>query len=140
MRKIMIFGTFDMVHPGHEDFFRQARALVNDPFLVVSIARDSAVLRIKGVAPRRIEMERLQIVGAHAAVDHAILGDEIGYMGHIKKINPYIIALGYDQEGEYVSDLKRDLIEAGLQTQIKRLKSHRPEIYKTSKLSHKMAL
>lgn len=136
----MIFGTFDIVHPGHEDFFRQARALAKNPFLVVSIARDSAVLRIKGRPPQRVEMERLQVVGAHAAVDQAILGDELGYMGHIKKVNPDIIALGYDQGGEYVADLKRDLKEAGLSTKIMRMKSHKPHIYKTSKLSPKKAL
>jgi FAD synthetase len=140
MKKIMIFGTFDMVHPGHENFFLQARGLATDPFLIVSIARDSVVLRIKGMSPRRSEMERLQIVGAHTAVDHAILGDEIGYMGHIKNIRPDFIALGYDQGGEYVMDLKRDLEEAGLSTRVKRMKAHKPDIYKTSKLSHEKSL
>ncbi len=140
MKKIMIFGTFDMVHPGHEDFFHQARALAPDPFLVVSIARDSAVLRIKGRPARLVELERLQIVGAHEAVDHAILGDEIGYMSHIKNLKPDIIALGYDQDGEYVTDLNRDLKEAGLLTQVKRLKPHKPEIYKTSILSREKSL
>ncbi len=134
MTKIMIFGTFDMVHPGHEDFFRQARALAPNPFLVVSIARDSVVLRVKGKASRHSEIERLQVVGAHAAVDHVILGDEVGYMAHIKKVNPDIIALGYDQTGEFVADLRRDLKEAGLSTRIKRTRSHKPEIFKTSKL------
>ncbi|MDP3645707.1 MAG: adenylyltransferase/cytidyltransferase family protein [bacterium] len=137
MAKIMIFGTFDMVHPGHEDFFRQARELAEDPFLVVSIARDSSVTRIKGTAPRNQEEERLQNVRAHPLVDEVLLGDEEGYMTHIKKIQPTIIALGYDQEGEYVRDLERDLNDAGLLIQIIRLQSHKPEIFKTSKMSHR---
>jgi FAD synthetase len=134
MTKIMIFGTFDMVHPGHEDFFRQARALASDPFLVVSIARDSVVSRVKGKAPRYSELERLRTVGAHDLVDHVVLGDEVGYVAHIQKVNPDIIALGYDQGGEYVSNLKRDLKEAGLRTTVKRTKAHKPEVFKTSKL------
>src|SRR3989344_4903091 len=59
MKKIMIFGTFDMIHPGHEDLFRQARELAEEPYLIVSIARDSATTRHKGTPPRRSELERL---------------------------------------------------------------------------------
>ena len=36
----MVFGTFDILHQGHLDFFKQARKLVANPFLVVSVARD----------------------------------------------------------------------------------------------------
>lgn len=140
MIKIMIFGTFDTVHPGHEDFFRQARALAPDPFLVVSIARDSAVTRTKNAAAQNDELVRLQVVGAHPFVDYALLGDEIGYMAHIRKVKPDIIALGYDQRGEYIVDLKRDLKESELPTRIVRLKAHKPEIYKTSKLLAKKSV
>ena len=136
--KVMIFGTFDMVHPGHEHFFLQARALASDPFLVVSIARDSAVMRIKEMPARNSELVRLQIVGAHPSVDYALLGDEVGYMGHIRKVNPDIIALGYDQTGEYVSGLKRDLKEAGLSTRVRRMRAHMPWTYKTSRLNQKI--
>lgn len=134
MTKIMIFGTFDMIHPGHENFFQQARALANEPHLVVSVARDSAVKRIKGFLPRIPEATRLENVAAHALVDEALLGDEEGYVQHIRKIAPEIIALGYDQEGEYVENLEKDLYDAGLKTKIVRLRAHEPGKYKTSRL------
>ncbi len=134
MKKIMIFGTFDMIHAGHEDFFRQARALSREPYLVVSIARDSAVLRVKKFLPRTHENERLASVAAHPFVQEALLGDEEGYIEHIKKIAPGIIALGYDQEGEYVRSLEADLRAAGLNTQVVRLNAFFPDCYKTSKL------
>ena len=38
MTRIMVFGTFDMIHAGHEDLFRQARALAKEPYLIVSVA------------------------------------------------------------------------------------------------------
>lgn len=134
MTKIMIFGTFDMIHKGHEDFFRQARSLAKKPFLIVSIARDSAVERHKGQRPRRNERERLEWVRAHHDVDQAVLGDEEGYVKHIALERPDIIALGYDQVGEYVENLEHTLAEEGLHPQIVRLEAYQPETYKTSKL------
>jgi len=143
MTRIMVFGTFDIIHPGHEDFFEQARRLARpeqgrgaaEPYLIVSVARDSAAARTRGVAPRHHESERLAVIAAHSLVDKAVLGDEIGYVEHIKRENPDVIALGYDQKGEYVENLEKDLRAAGLSPKIVCLKPHRPELYKTSKLA-----
>ena len=134
MTKIMVFGTFDMLHEGHEDFFRQARSLSRDPYLIVSVARDSAVERVKGERPKHDERARLSRVAAHPLVDKAVFGDESGYITHIRAHAPDIIALGYDQEGEYVEHLKEDLHAAGLTTRIARMKAYKPERYKTSRL------
>lgn len=134
MTRVMVFGTFDMLHAGHLDLFRQARALADDPHLTVSIARDSAASRVKGAKPRHTETERLALVRDCALVDEAVLGDEHGYIEHITAAAPDTIALGYDQEGEYVEHLEADLRAAGLTTRIVRLQPFKPEIYKTSKL------
>jgi len=134
MTKIMVFGTFDMIHTGHEDLFRQARALANDPYLVVSLARDASVVRIKGAMPRHTEGERLTAIRMHPLVNEALLGDSSGYIEHIKQVAPDIIALGYDQSGEYVQDLEHDLKVAGLTVRIVRLAPFKPEEFKTSKL------
>ena len=134
MTRIMVFGTFDMIHAGHEDLFRQARALAPDPYLIVSIARDSAVERIKGRKPRHSEEERLANVKSHKLVDEVVVGDEEGYIGHIIAARPDIIALGYDQGGEYVENLEKDLTDAGYKSRVVRLEAFKPETYKTSKL------
>ncbi|MBI2612954.1 adenylyltransferase/cytidyltransferase family protein [Candidatus Kaiserbacteria bacterium] len=131
----MVFGTFDVVHKGHENFFEQARALAEDPRLIVSVARDSVSTRIKGFSPRHHESERLATVAAHPLVDRAVLGDEVGYINHILGEKPGIIALGYDQHGEYVDHLEQDLEQAGFSVKIVRLKPHQPDLYKTSKLA-----
>jgi FAD synthetase len=134
MTRIMVFGTFDMVHPGHEAFFRQARALAKEPYLIVSVARDANAGRVKGKQPRHSEAERLAAVATNPLVDEAVFGDEEGYVAHIARLSPDIIALGYDQTGEYVEHLREDLAKAGLSTSIVRLEAHEPHRYKTSKL------
>ncbi len=135
MIRIMVFGTFDMIHEGHEDFFRQARSLASEPYLIVSVARDVSAARVKGFPPRRAENERLTAIAVHPLVDQAMLGDEIGYLEHIAEAKPDVIALGYDQDGEYVNNLEKDLREANLAITVARLKSYLPELYKTSKLA-----
>jgi cytidyltransferase-like protein len=134
MTRIMVFGTFDMLHKGHEDFFAQARTLGKDPYLIVSVARDEAAKKVKGSRPQHSEKERLATVSAHSLVDEAVLGDKEGYMAHIISAHPDIIGLGYDQSGEYVEHLAHDLAGAGLATRVVRLKAFEPEHYKTSKL------
>ncbi len=142
MTRIMVFGTFDIIHEGHTDFFKQARKLTSpeqgqgagEPYLIVSVARDSAAARHRGFPPRRHESGRLTQVAAHPLVDEAVLGDETGYVAHIVAAKPDIIALGYDQKGEYVDNLEKDLTNTGLRCRVVRLRAHKPEEYKTSKL------
>lgn len=134
MTRIMLFGTFDMLHAGHINMLEQARSLAPDPQIIVSIARDDAAERIKGERPKRGELERMKIVEASPLVDEVVLGDADGYIEHIVHARPDIIALGYDQEGEYVRELQAELDKKGLQPRIVRLKPYKPEIYRTSKL------
>jgi FAD synthetase len=130
----MVFGTFDVVHKGHEDFFAQARALAIEPYLIVSVARDTSALRHRGFAPKHDERTRLETVARHKLVDKALLGDKEGFIEHIVREQPNIIALGYDQRGEYVDALESELVRAGLRPRIVRLDAFEPETFKTSKL------
>lgn len=137
MKRVMVFGTFDMLHEGHLDMFRQARALVPEPQLIVSIARDASVERIKGIRPKHRELERMKKVEESELVDEVVLGDAQGYIEHIALARPDVIGLGYDQSGEYVDELQAELSTKGMQTRIVRLKPYKPEIYKTSKLQQR---
>lgn len=136
MTRIAVFGTFDMVHAGHEDLFRQARALAPDPYLIVSVATDKNVERIKGKRPRHTQEERRVLAASCPLVDEAMIGDENDHLAHIRSMRPDIIALGYDQTGEYVDTLERDLTKAGLGVKVMRLQAFEPDRFKTSKLSH----
>ncbi len=129
----MVFGTFDVLHKGHEHFFQQARELASDPYLIVSVARDKNARRIKGKQPLHSERERWSRVGVVPSVDRAVLGATRAYISHIINERPDIIALGYDQFN-YVKGLKAALAERGLPVRIKRLKPFQPERYKSSLL------
>jgi FAD synthetase len=129
--KIMVFGTFDLLHKGHLHFFKQARKLAKKPCLIVSVARDKNVRKIKGKKPQLSEKRRLALVKNSKFVDKAVLGALGDYVGHIIKQNPAIIALGYDQKA-YTKGLKAILKKSGLIVKIKRLKAYKPLVYKSS--------
>ena len=132
--RIMVFGTFDVVHPGHRHFFAQARALVKAPakaYLIVSVARDANVKRIKGKKPRFGEKARLARIKKLLEVDKAVLGAMENHIPHILKQRPQIIALGHDQKA-YTEGLHAALAERGLEVKIVRLKAHARHKYRSS--------
>lgn len=135
----MIFGTFDGLHKGHLNFMAQARSLSPNSFLIVSIARDSNVMRIKKHTPIHSEKERKQVIERAKLAHKVVLGSENDHIAHILKYKPDIIALGYDQKA-YVKNLKKLLLERGFQPKITRLKPYYPLKYKSSLLRNKTKL
>ena len=127
--RIMVFGTFDGLHLGHLDFFKQAKNFIKNSFLIVSIARDKNVIKIKKKKPKLSEQERFILVKKCKMVDKVVLAGEDKYLAHILKERPDVIALGYDQKA-YVEELKKDLKEKGLLIKIIRLKPYKKHIYK----------
>ena len=128
----MVFGTFDILHPGHLHFFKQARALAKNPYLIVSIARDVSVLKIKGKKPLYGEKKRKEFVHTSGLADRVVLGSTQGHMPHILKEKPNIIAFGYDQAGHYVEATIQYLQEHNIPISTRRLKPHHPDKYKSS--------
>ncbi|MEK7664076.1 MAG: adenylyltransferase/cytidyltransferase family protein [Patescibacteria group bacterium] len=134
MTKVLVFGTFDGLHEGHLDFFKQARNFGD--YLSVVVGRDSTVKRVKNRLPKHNEQERLKSVKDSGFVDEARLGNE-GNDPYkiIKEINPDIICLGYDQT-HFTDKLEQKLKEMGLHNiKIHRLKPHKSEKYKSSLLN-----
>lgn len=131
--KIMVFGTFDGLHPGHINFFKQAKNLMKNSFLIVSIARDKNVKRIKGEYPVKNEQERMILIKKSKLVDRVVLAGKVKYLPHILKEKIDIIALGYDQKA-YVQELKKDFKNKGILVKIVRLKPFKEKIYKNQLL------
>lgn len=135
-KRIMLFGTFDGLHKGHLNFFKQAKKLHQNSFLIVSVARDKNVLRIKGYKPKLKEKERLALIRKCNLIDKVILANKDRYFEHILKVKPDIIALGYDQVA-YVENLKKDLKNNKIPIKIIRLKPFKEKIFKNHLLNKK---
>lgn len=125
MKTVLVFGTFDVFHKGHEFFLREAKK--HGDRLVVVVARDGNVEHLKGRAPHDSEATRLQNVSAFEAVDEARLGYEEWdkRLQVLEDIHADVICLGYDQ--------RASLPENGL-WQVVHIASFQPEKYKSSLL------
>lgn len=97
MKRVLAFGTFDPLHDGHRDYFRQARALGDE--LIVIVAHDKTILTAKQRVSRQSRQARLEVVAAEAYVDEALLGDiEPDRYELLSRLQFNVLALGYDQE------------------------------------------
>ncbi|MEM4486806.1 MAG: DUF357 domain-containing protein [Zestosphaera sp.] len=116
--RVLIGGTFDILHPGHLHYMREAsgRGLV---FAVV--ARDSVVKRVKGRDPLFDERSRLELVSSVKHVYSALLGDEEDFMKPVTAIKPDVILLGADQPVDETTLIKRGE-ELGLKFTVERLR------------------
>lgn len=132
--KILCFGTFDFLHQGHVYFLEQSKK--NGKNLIVIVARDKTVKKLKGKFPRENERTRLKKIKALNFVNKACLGSLKNPFAVLKKDKPDLICLGYDQKF-YAQDLPQKIKELGLKTKIKRIGAYKSEKYKSSKLRSK---
>lgn len=130
-KTVMCFGTFDGIHPGHEDYFRQAREHAER--LVVVVARDATVVDVKGDLPATNEQDRLTVIQQHPLIDEAFLGYADDKYKIIEEIQPDIICLGYDQEA-FTDTLDIELARRGLAATVVRCEAYFPDTFKSSLL------
>ncbi len=130
MKKVMVFGTFDILHPGHTHMLKEAKEY-GDYFVVV-VSRDETVCQLKGKPPKNSENLRLKQVEALGIADKVRLGCLDDKHQAVKEEDPDIVAIGYDQKF-FLDDLEKSLKSSA---QIVRLTPFKPEIYKSSKLRH----
>lgn len=95
-KTVMVFGVFDGFHPGHRAFLKQAERYGKK--LIVVVARNSAVRKLKKKEPILKEKKRLVTVRKIKEVTRVILGDrKQSSYAVIKKYKPDVVCLGYDQ-------------------------------------------
>ena len=95
--RLVVFtnGVFDLLHPGHVRYLRQARHLGDA--LIVGVNSDRSVRAIKG-ADRPIipEAERAEILAALASVDVAVVFDQETPQEIIDAVQPDVLVKGAD--------------------------------------------
>jgi len=116
--RVLVGGVFEIIHPGHIHLLRRARELGR---VIVVVARDSTVQRLKGRPPLLSEQQRLEVVRSIKYVDEAHLGsDPLDVEGTLLRLKPDIVLLGPDQG--HIESLVRDAVERlGLCTRVLKL-------------------
>lgn len=110
--KTVVFtnGVFDILHPGHVRYLKDARALGDG--LIVGVNSDRSA-RAQGKAPDRpinSAAERCEVLAALASVDAVVIFDEDTPHEIIKLIQPDILVKGADWGENAI--VGRDLVEA----------------------------
>jgi D-beta-D-heptose 7-phosphate kinase/D-beta-D-heptose 1-phosphate adenosyltransferase len=109
--KTIVFtnGVFDILHPGHVRYLREARSMGD--VLMVGVNSDRSA-REQGKAPDRPinpEAERCEVLAALATVDAVVVFDEDTPLEIIEAIQPDVLVKGADWgENEIVG---RDVVE-----------------------------
>ena len=93
MTLVLAQGTFDILHPGHVHYLREARSMGDR--LHVIVARSSNVTHKE--PPVVPGPQRVAMVDALEPVDSARLGHPEDIFVPIEELDPDVIALGYDQ-------------------------------------------
>lgn len=123
--RVMVFGTFDLLHPGHRSLMLQAQALGT---VTVVVARDESVLKIKGKKPCENEQKRARGIKNAFPNANVMLGDSWDFLAPLRKVQPDLLVLGYDQK------LPPGVSEADLPCPVLRASAFQPEKYKSSLL------
>lgn len=102
-------GVFDLLHPGHVRYLRQARAL--GATLVVGLNSDASVRRNKGPErPINPEQERAEVLAALDCVDAVVIFDEDTPAEIVQACQPDVLVKGSDwPAGQIVG---RETVEA----------------------------
>lgn len=106
---VMTNGVFDLIHPGHIEYLRQAKSYGD--LLVVALNTDASVHRLKGpLRPILPEWERAKIIASLDMVDYVTLFEEDTPIDVIRKFRPNVLVKG----GDYVPDtvVGRDFVES----------------------------
>ncbi len=134
MKTVMCFGTFDIVHLGHLNYFQQAKH--HGDYLIVVVARD----KTKQQQQKPIlfnEQERLTLLKQLKVIDEVVLGYPHNHYRIIQEKKPDILCLGYDHQIS-AKDLQHHLAQLGLHPKIIRLKPYKPKKHKSTHLKTKI--
>jgi D-beta-D-heptose 7-phosphate kinase/D-beta-D-heptose 1-phosphate adenosyltransferase len=103
-------GVFDLLHPGHVRYLRDARALGDA--LIVGVNSDRSVRVNKGPdRPINPEQERAELLLALESVDAAVIFDEDTPHAIITRVQPDVLVKGADWGPDNI--VGRDVVEAG---------------------------
>lgn len=100
MKKVITYGTYDLLHQGHINLLRRARDLGD--YLIVGVTSDSFDRGRGKLNVKNNVLERVEAVKATGYADEVIIEDYLGQkIDDIQKYDVDIFAIGSDWEGKF---------------------------------------
>ena len=100
MTRIVTFGTFDLLHVGHVNILRRARAL--GTHLVVGVSSDELNFRKKGLQPVYSTEDRIGIVAALRYVDEVFVEHSLeAKRDYLIEHRADVLVMGDDWAGKF---------------------------------------
>ena len=100
MKKVITYGTYDLLHQGHINLLRRAKELGD--YLIVGVTSDSFDRGRGKLNVRNNVLERVEAVKKTGFADEIIIEDYLGQkIDDIQKYDVDIFAIGSDWEGEF---------------------------------------
>lgn len=100
MKRVITYGTFDLLHQGHINLLRRAKELGD--YLIVGVTSDSFDVGRGKLNVRNNVLERIEAVKATNYADEVIIEDYLGQkIDDIQKYDVDIFAIGSDWEGKF---------------------------------------
>lgn len=100
MKKVITYGTFDLLHYGHINLLKRAKALGD--YLIVGVTTDSYDISRGKLNVQQSLMERIQAVKDTGLADEVIPEEYIGQkIDDIRRYHIDIFAIGSDWEGKF---------------------------------------
>jgi len=130
MTRVMAAGVFDLLHTGHLHYVREAAELGDELFVVV--ARDRSV-RERKRPPITPEQMRLELVDALDPVTEAVLGDEEDHYRTVERVDPDVIALGFD-DYHRAEDIEAECEARGLDVDVERTSEYEGDLAGTRRI------
>jgi len=94
MSIVLVAGTFDIFHLGHLYFFKEAKKHGKELYVIVA---SDLITKRNGKKTIHSQRERAEIIKGLKIVDKVIMGNEKNILSSIKKVDPNIVCIGYDQ-------------------------------------------
>lgn len=100
MRKIITFGTFDVLHIGHVNILKRAKELGD--YLIVGVSSDALNYSKKQRYPVYPEAERLEIIKSLSYVDEVFIEQSLELKGkYIEAYEADALVMGDDWVGRF---------------------------------------
>lgn len=100
MKKVITYGTYDLLHQGHINLLKRAKALGD--FLIVGVTNDSFDRDRGKLNVRNNVLERVEAVKKTGFADQIIIEDYVGQkIDDIQKYGVDVFAIGSDWEGKF---------------------------------------